>query len=242
MMTREQKLSIGALAVIVIALFAYFYSDSNTLALTVHTHKEKEGMYDTSISYPQFSGVKRSFNKEIQKTVDTALAQFKEATLDTEAMRKTPNGKGMPDYVYTFSASWTPDELSPKRISFVLHTSYFTGGAHGGQEIYAFNYDLENKKPITLDDIFGSVPNYLSRISEFALNDLRTELRSAMGDGKPDENMLISGTAPTIDNYKHFTLGSSGTITFYFPQYQVAPYAAGEQTVTMPLSYIIANQ
>ncbi len=242
MITHQQKISIGIGAFILLSLFVYLRSDSNTISLTVHTLQEKEGAYDVSISYPQFSGVKRSFNKDIKRTIETALAEFKKSAGETEEIRKTPAGKGMPEYEYTFLATWTPSELSPERISFVLHTAYFTGGAHGGQDMYTFNYDLDKKRSITLDDIFGSVPNYLSRISEFALNDLRTELRSAMGDGKPDETMLISGTVPTADNFKHFTLGSDETITFYFPQYQVAPYAAGEQSVTMPLSYIISNQ
>lgn len=242
MITSLQKKYIGAGIFFLLVAFLYFRAEPNTVALTVRTFQEKSDTYDVSISYPQFSDVKKSFNKSIQKTVEDARAEFVKSSEDTEIVRNTPSGKGMPEYVYTFMTSWNPDEISSRRISFVLHTSYFTGGAHGGQDMYTFNYDLEKKKDISLDDIFGTVPNYLNRISEFALSSLRSSLASQMGDGKPDETMLISGTAPTIDNYKRFTLGSGETITFYFPQYQVAPYAAGEQTVTMPLSYIIANK
>jgi len=241
MITLQKKQYIGLLALCAVVLFFVFRNDSHTVPLAVYTYEEKEGPYEISIAYPQFSRVKKSFNKEIESTINDALAKFRESSAETESVRNTPAGKGMPEYVYTFSARWTPEEITSEFISFAIHTSYFTGGAHGGEEIYTFNYDIREKKIITLEDIFAGSPNYLVRISEFVLSDLKSQLRTSTEGLTPDDDMLTVGTAPTLENYKNFTLGSHDTVTFYFPQYQVAPYAAGEQTVTMPLSYIISN-
>jgi hypothetical protein len=45
--------------------------------------------------------------------------------------------------------------------------------------------------------------------------------------------MLDQGVQPMEDNFKRFILTGEG-VAFFFAPYQVAPYAAGEQVVTIP--------
>ena len=217
---KKQHQAIIALIVISIGILMYFVfrRDPNSITVTVHTYQEKSSLYDISIEYPEFSRVSGAFNAEIRKTTDAALVIFKKAAEETESVRGTSSGKGMPRYQYSFMVRWIPEELSPRMVSVVLRTSYFTGGAHGGQSIYTFTYDPVKKTAVSLDDVFVAAPNYLSRISEFVLNDLKDQLKSASGGHEPDMTMLKEGTTPTVDNFSRFTLGPNNTITFYFPQ------------------------
>ena len=234
---RAKYIGLGLL--IVILLFLVHKQEASNLSLVVHSSQEGNTLYDISIEYPQFSGVKKDFNKRIQVTVEESLQKFKDEVQEVEAGKKSEEGKN--GAAYTFTTSWSPEQLSPRMISFVLHTVYFTGGAHGGHDIYTFNYDGKIKKEITLDAIFNSVPNYLNRISDFVANDLKDQLNVSSEGERFDESVLVSGTAPLAKNFTRFTLGTD-SITFHFPEYQVAPYAAGEQKVTMPLSYIIPSE
>ena len=47
--------------------------------------------------------------------------------------------------------------------------------------------------------------------------------------------MIQEGTTPDAENFSRFSLTPAG-IRFYFPPYQVAPWAAGMQPVDIPLA------
>ena len=102
------------------------------------------------------------------------------------------------------------------------------GGAHDYHNITSFNYDVASKEEITLKDLFPNDPGYLKTISDFARKDLRSRYKNTL-----DDAMLSPGTEPKEENFSVFTI-LPGSITFYFAEYQVAPYALGELKVTMP--------
>ena len=58
------------------------------------------------------------------------------------------------------------------------------------------------------------------------------------GAGIPDE-MLMAGTEPVEDNFRTFIVIPSG-IRLHFQPYQVAPWAAGPQTVDVSLDELQA--
>lgn len=60
------------------------------------------------------------------------------------------------------------------------------------------------------------------------------------GAGIPDE-MLMAGTEPVEDNFRTFIVIPSG-IRLHFQPYQVAPWAAGPQTVDVSLDELQAAQ
>ncbi len=229
------------LALVSVLLYMLFHVDPTVVPISVHTFSEKTAGYDVALEYPEFTALPNVFNVHIKTTVLDALKVFKDTSAESEANRHAQNGKGQPAYQYSFKQRFTPEQLSSTVISVVLYTSYFAGGAHGGADIYTFNYDRQKKHEISLDEIFSSVPDYLHRISEFTLSNLKENLRTAGGGHDPDMTMLTQGLAPTQENFSRFTLGSDHTITFYFPAYQVAAYVYGEQKVTMPLSFILSS-
>ncbi|MDD3311998.1 DUF3298 and DUF4163 domain-containing protein [Pseudodesulfovibrio sp.] len=114
-------------------------------------------------------------------------------------------------------------------LSVRLHTMVYTGGAHPNNWPDTWVFDLVDGRALTLDDLFPA-PGGALRILATCV---RAELRATLGEMLLEE-MLQSGTDPTPDNYARFVLTERG-LTFFFAPYQVAPYAAGEQRVTIPM-------
>jgi hypothetical protein len=107
----------------------------------------------------------------------------------------------------------------------------FTGGAHGGTSITPFMFD-ESGKQLVLKDLFIPDSTYLETIADLARPRLKARLEE---NGMYADDMFTPGTEPTEENYAVFSLSDAG-ITFTFGQYQVAPYAAGMQEVTIPFA------
>lgn len=240
----DKKKIIYSIVSILFIFFGWFFfvrSAKDSLRIVVKNYSEKTSLYDTHIEYPQFPDLPKAFNKKIQTTVLEAEAQFKKSSEENEKARKDTGGKTIVPGEYSFAVGWVPDQLNSDMVSFVMRTAYYTGGAHGGQDIFTFNYDLKKKKEISLSELFLNTPDYLDRISQFAINELKLEMKQTSGV-EPNMDMLISGASPKIENFSRFTLGAGDSITFYFPQYQVAPYVFGEQKVLMPLSYLVQKK
>ena len=62
----------------------------------------------------------------------------------------------------------------------------------------------------------------------------RTELRDILGD-MLNEEMLENGTSKDLANFSRFMLAPRDLVIFFEP-YAVAPYAAGVQVVSIPLT------
>lgn len=113
----------------------------------------------------------------------------------------------------------------------VLERYTYTGGAHGATDFLHFAFDADGT-PITLEALFVAQSRYLERIAEY----VRPPLRKKLEDKNVFlENMFDVGTKADPGNYMVFTLDKEG-ITFVFQEYQVAPYVAGVQTITVPFS------
>jgi hypothetical protein len=116
-------------------------------------------------------------------------------------------------------------------ITSLVFTAYeFTGGAHGNTGIQTFTFDLQNGVALTLDDLFTDTAAALAIIAPLVEADLTVKLGDML-----DAQWLQDGTGTNPANYQHFALDADNLI-FYFPPYQVAPYAAGTQTVSIPLT------
>lgn len=110
------------------------------------------------------------------------------------------------------------------RIISIKYTidAYYTGAAHGQRSTRVLNYTLKPFQPITLEYLLGD----LSRLHLLA--DLVRQKLSVTG--LYDDKWLFEGTAPKIDNFELFNIEKYG-LTFTFPEYRIACYALGEQTV-----------
>ncbi|WP_207260425.1 DUF3298 and DUF4163 domain-containing protein [Desulfovibrio sp. Huiquan2017] len=113
-------------------------------------------------------------------------------------------------------------------VSVKLHVMVYTGGAHPNNWPMTWVFDMTDGGEISLNRLFPDSEAALARISAIC----REVLSRSLGDMLvPD--MLDQGTQPVEDNFKRFILTDEG-VAFFFAPYQTAPYAAGEQVVTIP--------
>lgn len=175
---------------------------------------EKTSQATIAGSYPQFSQASKEFNQKIKDLIEGEIESFKsndfmvsESSLDITTNIIQSNNQF---------------------ISAILHFDSDTGGAHPITSIATFNYDVKNKKELSLTDFITL---------QEASGEVRAKLAEKFkADGNLDANaqsMLNAGTDPKIlENWQNFTF-TDREITIYFSEYQVAPYAYGEQTVTI---------
>ncbi len=188
------------------------------------TNKQLSQYFEHNEVYPQFKNVPSEFNKKVEETV---LGYFSAQVPGADFPESSPE-EYYPREKYEFNSSWTPMQVNESTISFLLRFWGYTGGAHGFSSLMSFNYDVKNQKEVAPRDLFPSDPNYLKTISDYA----RTDLRRQFGN-EGNEDMILAGTEPQEENFSVFTF-TPKAITFYFGQYQVAPYAMGESKVVMP--------
>ncbi len=117
----------------------------------------------------------------------------------------------------------------------VLFTiSEYTGGAHPNLYYTTYTFDTRDGHFIDLEDLFMTGSDPLATIFPI----VQADLVAQMGVDA-DLTWINGGTGTTFSNYASFVLTDTALI-FYFPPYQVAPYAAGAFTVEVPFSSIRA--
>ena len=128
------------------------------MSITVVSIFEKDQMFNINAEYPQFKLANDAFNKKIEELINQKLSSFKEnASRNWEALRSMPDSPfGEYPAPFYFEAVWKPIQTNKDYISFVINLYSFEGGAHGNSEVFAFNYDLKNKKEVTFKDFIGN--------------------------------------------------------------------------------------
>jgi hypothetical protein len=197
-------------------------------------------LYRVTGEYPQFAGASDNFNAAIASYITSNLAQFKsDSTANQKAREATmPAGSKdtLPPQSFYFTVQWQPEQVNNRYISVIARIEYYNGGANETQLLRTFNYDLTNKKIMTLQDLFPKVTNYLQQVTQLSRQELQSSLTSA-SNGHPALDILQEGTTPTADHYSNFTFNDDA-VTIYFPKYQVAPGVFGEQKVRIVRSTI----
>ena len=212
---------------------------TSSVLVRIQSIRESDKFFRIQAEYPKFETVAPDFNQKIAHLISGKINNFKEESLDNwKARLKTlPAGESVPEnpqVPFDFIASWQRAQLNHKYLSLVIKIYYFTGGAHGSEEIYAFNYDMVKKKEIKINDFLGYSEEALPTISQISAQDIISQLQS-MGWKENDnlKEMVSQGTAPLPKNFRNFNFNSYSLI-IYFQRYQVAPGAAGSLTVTIP--------
>ncbi len=129
------------------------------------------------------------------------------------------NGSSL-DEKYTL-ASQTGDLWSFKfEFSF-----YSDGAAHPGHYSITVNYELGQGRELALGDLFLLNSNYLETIANYCTTELSKQPFA--------DPVFLEGAKPTVENYHNWNITPEG-LMITFDEYQVAPYAAGPQIVTVP--------
>ena|SRR3989344_128036 len=167
--------------------------------------------YRIEVRYPQF-GIP-AVDEKIKAVVDKAVAEFK-----TYPANPPDSAVAQNELTGSFDSTYVGADV----VSVALSLSEYTGGAHPNTVIIGINVDRATGKELLLDDALAMIGKTLPQIAEESL----VALKAQLGDN------IISpeGANPTPENYSVF-LVSKDKVTFVFNNYQVAPYAAGQQHV-----------
>ncbi len=163
-----------------------------------------------------------AFNAEMKTIVDAAVATFKQNAANIPLTPASTES--------TFDLHY--NLLSPAGNIFSLKfdiQTYYTGAAHPGDISQTANYDLQAGKNLQLADLFIPGSDYLGALSNYCIAQLKTR--------DIDFQSFELGATPTLQNYRNWNITANG-LMITFDEYQVAPYAAGPQTVVIPYSVL----
>ncbi len=208
------------------------------LEMSISSISQTDNFYNIQVEYPQFGDIVVAFNDQVSIFITGEIDTFKKNVKDNWDARiatilPDQTVSENPEEPFDFIADWKPIQLNNKYLSFVINIYYFSGGAHGFNKVYALNYDIIQKKEITIDDFLGSSPQALQKLSQIAVQQVTSQLQSS-GVQIDDvlTQMIQQGTQPTLDNYRNFNFNYN-SLTIYFQQYQVVPGYIGPVTITI---------
>ncbi len=255
---------IGAavLAVVVAGLVLWYVSEhpapyvNNTFETAASTKAGSEGAavslnetaayYDIVASYPSSTILKASAGPD----ADTrAVARMKQFAVDSIATFKTEGNFAnlSRDDVQILGLDQRKESLEIKyesktaaqTLSYIYTTYADTHGAHPNTYFRTFTFDRKSGVGLALKDIFVPGADYLSVLSTQSRRLLIASIaaREGVKSTEVDTDYLNRGTGPDADNFQNWYFEGT-SLVLIFPPYQVAPYAAGIQMATIPLSQL----
>lgn len=203
------------------------------------SYTEETLAYSIDIEYPELqglanAGVQDKVNNRIKAGVFDHIASFKtEAPSDPEDLQSA-------DLRSMLGASYSVELLTKSFFSGLLaYSNYSAGAAHPNNYLVALNYDLKTGNAVTLDPFlkqFNPASGYFGRLADHVMD----ELIKKLGDDADSVGAIREGAAATPDNYQNFTLSAEG-LTIHFDPYQVAAYAVGSPSVTIPYDVLVTK-
>jgi hypothetical protein len=132
-------------------------------------------------------------------------------------------------WIFQLQADYAVQYYNGNILSLLFTDYTFTGGAHGSTISETYNYDLVNKKEISLGDIFKPGSGYLKFLSDYCFEDIKRQ-NTLMGMDSM-EDMIKPGIDPSVpENFARYLL-TEDSLIIRFDQYQVGPGAAGSYDV-----------
>lgn len=166
----------------------------------------------------------QSFNAYLKQIVQNEIDGFKTNTLAYASTPPMVNGSSL-EIQYSVLGQrgdiWS--------IQFLVYF-YADGAAHPGHYSISVNYDLANSREVMLDELFLPGSDYLMTLADISKAELATR--------DIGFESFSTGADPLPENYTRWNLSNEGFLVVTFDEYQVAPYAAGPQTVTIPVSQL----
>lgn len=158
-----------------------------------------------------------NFDSLSQNDVETIGLGERRETLDITYVRK--NGVHTVSFVYTITAD--------------------TLGAHPNTYFRTFTFDTRNGANLELGELFTPGATYLQLLSTKSRQVLPAAIaaREGVKVSEVDTGYMTRGTTAEATNFSNWYLDGT-SLVIIFPPYQVAPYAAGALTISLPLSQL----
>ncbi|MGI5920187.1 MAG: DUF3298 and DUF4163 domain-containing protein [Syntrophomonadaceae bacterium] len=205
---------------------------ANSVKLDIKEVKSESPLINIDLNIPVISGLG---NEQIQTKLNQLLAN--EAAEREEAMQKQAQADSdfimtEPYHTYELVSRFNQYYVSGHILSFYVDYYTFTGGAHGMTERKAHTFDLNTGEELELNDLFSPDFNYTEMINE--------RVQDAINQN-PDIYFEGENGFQGINEDQGFYL-ENGSLIVYFLQYEIAPYAAGIRTFSIPLQFKHQNQ
>jgi hypothetical protein len=201
-------------------------SQQVTLVPQVHSETNQTPPFTISAQTPQLFGsddpLLTAFNQRLSQLVSKEVNTWRESFLQNTFPTMT-NGSFL-EANYTLLSQL--EDLWSFKFDFHF---YSDGAAHPGSYSMTLNYDLAQGRVLELADLFLPNTNYLEAISNSCIAELS---KREFFDGA-----FTEGAKPTFENYRSWNITPEG-LAITFDEYQVAPYAAGPQTVVVPYAQL----
>jgi uncharacterized membrane protein len=232
---KSKKIIIIILILAIAIAVGYFYLEKKPIIIfqapvtSIQDIKiiDNTNPFKINIVYPEITGFD-DYNKKVKEIIDNEIKNFKAYSLENDAAVKTTDPTDYAKYprTYELDIDYTKGEIDKTIISVMFNVYNFEGGAHGATYFVPLNYNISKKAEIKLADLFPNQKDYLQKISAYCIQDLTKQITARLES--TDGTWIEDGAGPVEDNFQFFLINSDNTITFYFPQYQVAYGAAGD--------------
>lgn len=176
--------------------------------------------------------IQKKINDQLAAKVKEITADFRSQAVNTPVTSGTDTKSGLGIEMSSYDT--VKDAVLTVRMTMLI---YFSGAAHPIMLSEASNFDMKTGVDLNLIDIFDTAKGvaYLTAISEYTTKELKAHLAKEQNlpPNSTEVQFFEEGSNSNPENFQTFLVEDSG-IRFIFTQYQVAPYAAGEQEVLMP--------
>jgi hypothetical protein len=209
---------------------------NRALKLLTNEIKEenKRRGYAIEVEYPQLAGSTDAggarFNVETKAFAEREVAQFKQNLAESAAEGvKRPEGMG-DDLSVGYTLGAANDRLIS--VQFSIGT-YYAGTAHPNHNTAVINFDLQTGRTLALADLFKPSSDYLRVISDYCIADLKRQRARIGADSMLEDEWIEKGAAAEEESFHSWLVTRDG-LEITFDPYEVAPYAAGTQSVLVP--------
>lgn len=242
----QKNTLVGAAVVLVVLAGLIFYAATKpapakapgtaaAVTLPEGSYVEHAPYYDIAANYATSTPLSGTANtaavEAMKKFVADTIGQFKTdgnfANLTSEDIKMMGFDQGRKEklqIMYLIASS-------RHTVSYIFTVYEDTLGAHGNSFFKTFTFNTGNGAALPLSSLFFTGARYLDTLSLMS----RSKLPDVIGKDATNAQMLNAGTTPDDKNFENFFLDNQELVILFAP-YQVAPYAAGPQTLRIPLS------
>jgi hypothetical protein len=203
------------------------------------TESGQQGLYTMELSLPDLP----SRVEPLRATIDRYVDRQKRAFMDSlDAPGARARARELP---WDLNLDIAVASRTDRFINVQVDGSAFTGAAHPAAIVDSFTYVVENRRVIGIRELFVDPHAAEKAFAAEARRQLLTALDDQDEPLASDSEQIDAGTEPGKDHFRVFSLltGPDNKVhglTFIFPPYQVASYAAGPQAVDVPSDAFLA--
>ncbi len=165
------------------------------------------------------------------KRIDAAVLGYVRHAVDD--FKGYGTAKQPDESAYTLDTDYSVERNDGKMFAVLFSSEMATGGAHPSHGEDTLNFLLPYGAQVFLPEIVDGTRG-LAAVSRLAAAELVRTIASG-DEAASDPDTIKGGTMPVADNFKAFVL-LPGKLHLFFPEYQVASYAAGPQEAFIPLA------